>query len=88
MSDWIDDKRPLRCDVLTGISGSRRDHPSELIESRKDWVAMFPMFPYCDRVCLVGSTCVRDPKSLGRSYRTEPAAAAGVFVRSLGRCVQ
>lgn len=32
----IDDKSPVCCDVLTGISGSRLDQPSEFIDSLND----------------------------------------------------
>jgi hypothetical protein len=32
----MDDSSPLCWDVLTGRSSSRRDQPSELIESRKE----------------------------------------------------
>lgn len=37
----MDDSRPDRWLVLTGKSGSRRDQPSEFIDSRKDADAMF-----------------------------------------------
>lgn len=36
----MDDSRPRCWDVLTGMSASRRDHPRELSESRKDAEAM------------------------------------------------
>jgi len=40
-SELSDVRRPPVCrDVFTGMSASRRDHPSELMESRKDAEAM------------------------------------------------